>query len=355
MKKLLSIILAAFTALSLCACADMGEPAGSGDAPEEQYPTYTVTANYDYGMHVPNRATMLYSYSTLFFTLPEGFDPPVAGDEFTVSYTGQLLIQETYPSTVVITGGEIVSVTAEPAVIRTVRYNAADQTLTLLDDNGEDVKIKGEIVFPEYAIVSQDGEYLPLHTLASDRTLYGSVSPTDGEKDGGITFSGLYTVNPRPITDEAKIRQAGDEIVKSRYGISDLSAYKLRIDEHADGSKYHLYYELYIGEHKTDEEIRVQLSTTLQCLRVSYLNQGDYSRFLKNATSEAVSAAEDRLRTKIGNQEGGSGFYLQIDQEGYLCLAVEFIVSIDPSEQDESVGCGDHKHVFYTERICNAD
>lgn len=356
MKKLLSLLLATLTTLSLCACADMGEPAGSDDVPEAQYPTYTVTANYDYGMHVPNRATMLYSSSTLFFALPEGFDPPVAGDEFTVSYTGQLLIQESYPSTAVITEGEIVKVTAEPAVMRTVRYNAADQSLTLLDENGESIALAtGSIQFPKYYLIGTEGEYVELSTLAEDIVLYGSMSPTEQKSGGGITFSGLYKVNPRPITDEAKIRQAGDKIVKSQYGISDLSAYQLRIDEHADGSKYHLQYELYIGKYRTNEEIWIELSTTLQCLRVSYLNQGDYSRFLKNATPQAVSAAEDRLRAKIGDQEGGSGFYLQINQEGFLCLAAEFIVPVDPSEQDEMAGCIDHKHVFYTERICGAD
>ncbi len=51
--------------------------------------------------------------------------------------------------------------------------------------------------------------------------------------------------------------------------------------------------------------------------------------------------------------------YLEVDEEGYLCLCGEQIVSIEPPEitevTEDSVidsGCGvDHKHVFYRFRI----
>ncbi|MBQ8382411.1 MAG: hypothetical protein IJX47_04305 [Clostridia bacterium] len=363
MKKLISMLLATVTTFSLAACADMGEPAGSDDAPAPKEQTYTVTARYDYGMHRPNLATMLYDSSTLFFTLPEGFDPPVAGDEFTVTYTGQLLIQESYPSTVVIQGGKITSVSAEPAVIRTVRYNAKDKSLTLLDENGEEISLAtGSIQFPEYYLIGTAGEFAEVSTLTEDTILYGSVSYTDRMSDGGVVFSGLYLANPREVNPEmqAKIRAVTDPLVRETYGVTDWSTYRIQIDYAENLDQYSVDYDLEICGYHTYESISIYLTPALTVVRHNSPNAGKYSCYLKNATEEAVSAAEDRLRAKIGDQEGGSGFYLQIDQEGYLCLAVEFIVSIDPPEPDENGyavgGCGyDHKHVFYTERICGAD
>lgn len=206
MKKLLSFILAAIAVLSLSACADLSDDCGTpadanpgttGGTFDNTPAIYTVTARYDYGMHRPGLATMLYDSSTLFFALPEGFDPPVAGDEFTITYTGQLLIQESYPSTVVITDGKIIGVTAEPAVIQKVRYNVKEKNLTLLDENGDDVKIEGGISFPQYYIIGDAGKYAELSSLTEDTELYGSISYTDRMSNGGITFSGLYLENPR--------------------------------------------------------------------------------------------------------------------------------------------------------------
>lgn len=203
MKKLLSVLLSVGLLFSFSACADLSEDSkpANANSPSEQEQTYTVTADYDYGMHRPGLATMLYHYSTLFFNLPDGYDPVVAGDEFTVTYTGQLLIQESYPSTVVITDGEILSVSAEPAVIQAMRYNAADKSLTLLDENGEDAGFEGGLVHPDYYIIDVEGHYAELSSLTEDTILYGSISYTNRTSDGagGITFSGLYLQNPRGV------------------------------------------------------------------------------------------------------------------------------------------------------------
>ena len=203
MKKLLSLVLSLLCIVSCTGCVARMLDVGGTTLPDpsKQQPgggLYTVTAGYDYGMHRPGLATMLYSSSTLFFDLPEGYDPPVAGDEFAITYTGELLIQESYPSTVVITGGKVIGVTAEPAVIRQVRYHVKDKSLTLLDENGDNVNLVGGISFPEHYIIDSEGQFAELASLAEDTVLYGSISYTDRMSDGGITFSGLYLQNPRP-------------------------------------------------------------------------------------------------------------------------------------------------------------
>ena len=363
MKKLLSLVLSLLCIVSCTGCVARMLDVGGTTLPDpsKQQPgggLYTVTAGYDYGMHRPGLATMLYSSSTLFFDLPEGYDPPVAGDEFAITYTGELLIQESYPSTVVITGGKVIGVTAEPAVIRQVRYHVKDKSLTLLDENGEEVTLTtGSIQFPEYYLIGTEGNFAELSTLTEDTILYGSVSPTEQKSDGGITFSGLYRWNPREVdpAQQAKMRAVTDPFVKKTYGVTDLSPYDVEI------STGYVRYNLKIGGYRTNETIYVNLDDQLTVTNHMYPDQGKYSCFLKNATEEAIRGAEERMREKCQKHgDTGSGFYLQIDQEGYLCLAVEFIVTIDPPKLDEDGneigGCGyDHDHVFYMERICKAD
>ena len=75
------------------------------------------TVNYDYGQHIQTSdgqglATILLNGCSLFFD-PYDYDiemPLLAGDVLTVYYTGEMLIQETYPATVVIQNGSIENV-----------------------------------------------------------------------------------------------------------------------------------------------------------------------------------------------------------------------------------------------------
>lgn len=207
MKKLLSLVLSLLCVVSLSGCGELTQEqtwdVGNTTAPDPSKQqlgggTCTVLAGYDYGYHRTGLATVLYNYSTLFFTLPEGVDPPVAGDEFTITYTGQMITLESYPSTVMFEDGAITSVSAEPAVIYRVRYIVKDKRLTVLDENGETMAIDF-ISYPQYYIIDGEGHFAEWSTLTEDTILYGSVSPTDQEyAHVQINFSGMYLENPRP-------------------------------------------------------------------------------------------------------------------------------------------------------------
>jgi len=67
---------------------------------------------------------------------------------------------------------------------------------------------------------------------------------------------------------------------------------------------------------------------------------------------ELLRAAEEKIRKDMAKYTDSPYFYLETDREGYLCLASEEIVYFDGSEDEaDSGGCGDHKHVFASERI----
>ena len=210
MKKLLSFILAAITVLSLSACADLSEVGGtpaetnsgttSGANSDTHTPgTYTVTASYDYRFR-PGFATMLYDSNKLFFALPEGYDPPVAGDEFTITYTGEMITFTIYPSVTTVKNGEIQSITGRQAEMRRVTYYAPSEgnpeRFVQVNDNGTEEELK-IISRPDYYITTADGEFKPLAEVGYSITLFLTYSPVDGRTDEGIKVAGLYAWNPR--------------------------------------------------------------------------------------------------------------------------------------------------------------
>ena len=70
--------------------------------------------------------------------------------------------------------------------------------------------------------------------------------------------------------------------------------------------------------------------------------------FVPYISDSLVETAEKKIADDISKYDNNSGFYLQVTEE-YLCLTVEVIKQLD--EPDESVGCIDHEHLFFSERI----
>lgn len=81
----------------------------------------------------------------------------------------------------------------------------------------------------------------------------------------------------------------------------------------------------------------------------------DYPEYREAATQEAIWAAKQKIDEQIKEYDNHSIYYLSVDEEGYLCLNTEIIVPIPKEERNEMRGCGDHEHVFITERICSKE
>lgn len=221
MKKILTFLLCLGFALSFAACGkDSGtsEETSSSSAAEQssedtnesssessgtETAFYTVVAGYGYGCPITNQATMLYNDSILFFELPEGHGEVVAGDTFTIEYTGELRINEIYPSETYVLNGEIVSVTAQKAerVGLTCEVSESNEIEFFLYEGGcivgEKVKIE---TCPKYYLTNENSEigYEELTTAADGMAFYGTYSPVNGyDETDGYTLSGLYSWNPQ--------------------------------------------------------------------------------------------------------------------------------------------------------------
>lgn len=84
----------------------------------------------------------------------------------------------------------------------------------------------------------------------------------------------------------------------------------------------------------------------------------EYVRYLPLIDDALLEVADKTINEKTSQYKEEPAYYLQVDSLGYLCLATEQIVDIDPPKTqfgDGEViggGCGiDHDHVFFSERI----
>lgn len=93
-------------------------------------------------------------------------------------------------------------------------------------------------------------------------------------------------------------------------------------------------------------------------LEKGHISDERYIEFIPHISQELVINAELQLLSETEQYGNRSDFYLQIDADDYLCLAVEVIKQLDLSSLQEiegefvAGGCGiDHEHLFFEKRI----
>jgi hypothetical protein len=101
-------------------------------------------------------------------------------------------------------------------------------------------------------------------------------------------------------------------------------------------------------EIETDEIGRTFLILPISKEKLRFGEQ--YKEYLPYITNDLLRDAEEKINSECGDNQN-SGFYFGIDQEGYLILQKEVIVSIPEDQRNWGSGCYDHKHKFYQERI----
>ena len=77
-------------------------------------------------------------------------------------------------------------------------------------------------------------------------------------------------------------------------------------------------------------------------------NEDNFVDYISDAL---VEAAEQKILQDAGKYSDSPCFYLKTGDDGELYLAAEVIYYLD--EPDENVGCYDHEHLYFSERISN--
>lgn len=187
MKRILVLFLL-FAMLMLTSCEAIG-----GILPLGKTNTARFTAHYDYGFHNNGKASLLLDGATVFFDPEEwGIDRINAGDVIVMEYRGgELLIQESYPATVVTKDVEIINISIEKAKIieLTVMENPGGGFSLSERDNSINIT---SYAFPNLYVISEDMTYRSLDESPVGKTLYGTIT----ESDDGITLEALYDFSP---------------------------------------------------------------------------------------------------------------------------------------------------------------
>ena len=165
---------------------------GPFEQPSVKYFTKEFTITYDYGFHQDGKVMPLLDTNAICFDSEEWFaDPLIAGDVITITYTGEMLVQETYPGKIVINNGEIVYVEKNPACLLGAKYT--EQGLLLSDKETQ----MGEV--PQY-VIYEDGTFAELSSLPYDTQLWATVHIIFDENVGKKTrldVLALYTYDPQ--------------------------------------------------------------------------------------------------------------------------------------------------------------
>ncbi len=132
--------------------------------------TATFTVKYDYGMHIEGRVTTLLDGSLVFFKAEDyGVAPLLAGEEVTVTYTGELLILESYPGVVRFEGGELKNVEkTRHAQIAGDCYRDGE---SLCEEYGHWFSEVAKEDIPEY-VAHADGSFTPFDEISEETELF---------------------------------------------------------------------------------------------------------------------------------------------------------------------------------------
>ena len=199
---------------------------------------------------------------------------------------------------------------------------------------------------------TEGGSYIPADgTLPNDDTELSTQSDAETTPAEPGAPSETTPVDPYAELnqEERKLCEVAAEALWDAYDLPHVSHFRVSVNPHASNGSNRVQFTLYIGKYRTDESYNVRVSAAGEVTEISG-GYSNYHQFVGYATPEKIAAAEAVI---------GSGGYLTIDKEGWLCLSREDIVSIIPETDAEGneilEGCGDHKHVFTHERICRPE
>lgn len=191
MKKIIALILT-LAALMLASCDHL--PEHLTPAPEATEQTVTFTASLDYSTHVDGEAILLLDYCNVFFDLDDwGIGRINAGDVIEMRFYGvELLIQESYPGTVVTKDIEIRDITAQRADVIELTVKKIGDAVALSDESGKVSSLLMTTPGAKRYIVYEDGSYAEL----SEKHVGEKIYATGKLEGSSFRVAAYYAFNP---------------------------------------------------------------------------------------------------------------------------------------------------------------
>lgn len=149
----------------------------------------SLVVNGDYGVTVQGKVTYLLAGSSIFFNYDEyDIEELILGDVVEIEYTGEMLIRESHPSQIVITG-KLKDVDVDEAEIIQVSYDGVN----IVAENKHGYTFEN---VPQYVIKDGSGNFVALEEIAVNTTLYATYCENNA-KGKTISLDGLYAYLPR--------------------------------------------------------------------------------------------------------------------------------------------------------------
>lgn len=195
-NKLLVNIGLPLIALSISACSFL--PISKTEVHETGKYMTSRMITPDYGSHVQDHVTLLFGTALIPFKLSDfGINNIVAGDQLEITYTGDYLEYETYPSRIDTSNMSVTSMNLYEAriveyLVQIVPGDTDNKDLVPTEEFEEYKTISAEYV------INEDGTFVSLEsfmkTAEADTKLYGSNPATFNS----LNVTALYSYNPRP-------------------------------------------------------------------------------------------------------------------------------------------------------------
>ncbi len=162
-----------------------------------QFSAQSMQVSMDYGMHRSGLATPLLNSCTTEFLDKDVWDLDVfvPGDIYHLTYMGELMVQETYPGTVILPEGGFLDVTRVDAGILCLEYDGGWKPV----ENG--YQISGELC--EYVILDEQGSFCSLADYDTTKALYVTYYRNLLQPGKAITPLAAYAYAPRETQQTA--------------------------------------------------------------------------------------------------------------------------------------------------------
>lgn len=208
----------------------VSESLSSNDINNDVVHKASFLANYDYGLHIENHTSLLFNYSYLNFDYRKfiGDETIIAGDVLEISYTGEIMIQESYPGNAFIENGELLDATLHKATL--VNFTVEDVPgggFDIVADDGN------TYVLPEYIVYGYDG-FTNIKNVYQNLKLQGTLR-YDSKDNKLIALyaidydeSKLNNNNHHYTSDDESLNKYCEEVIKAMtFNLNDDYRYSI--------------------------------------------------------------------------------------------------------------------------------